>query len=85
MAEEGVEAAVLETGLGGRLDAVTVCDPVATAITSIGLDHVDLLGDTLAAIAREKAEWDSTVDDAFAPSGLALPEPADIDAPVPHA
>ena len=54
-AEEGVEVAVLETGLGGRLDAVTACEPLATAITSIGLDHMDYLGDTLAAIAREKA------------------------------
>jgi dihydrofolate synthase/folylpolyglutamate synthase len=55
MAEAGVEIAVLETGLGGRLDAVTTCVPCATAITSIGLDHTGYLGDTLAAIAREKA------------------------------
>jgi len=55
MAEEGVELAVLETGLGGRLDAVTTCHPLATAITSIGWDHQDYLGATLAAIAREKA------------------------------
>ncbi len=55
MAEEGVELAVLETGLGGRLDAVTACRPLATAITSISWDHMDYLGDTLGAIAREKA------------------------------
>jgi dihydrofolate synthase / folylpolyglutamate synthase len=55
MAEEGVEIAVLETGLGGRLDAVTTCEPVATAITSIALDHREYLGDTLAQIAFEKA------------------------------
>jgi dihydrofolate synthase/folylpolyglutamate synthase len=55
MAEDSVELAVLETGLGGRLDAVTTCHPLATAITSIGWDHQDYLGDTLAAIAREKA------------------------------
>ncbi len=55
MAEERVELAVLETGLGGRLDAVTVCAPLATAITSIGWDHMEFLGTTLAAIAREKA------------------------------
>src|SRR6185436_19662698 len=55
MVEEGVEMAVLETGLGGRLDAVTACQPLATAITSIGLDHMDYLGSTLAAIAHEKA------------------------------
>jgi dihydrofolate synthase / folylpolyglutamate synthase len=54
-AETGVEIAVLETGLGGRLDAVTTSEPLATAITSIGLDHTAYLGDTLAAIAREKA------------------------------
>jgi dihydrofolate synthase/folylpolyglutamate synthase len=54
-AEEGVELAVLETGLGGRLDAVTTCEPVATAVTSIGLDHADYLGGTLREIAREKA------------------------------
>ncbi len=55
MAEAGVEIAVLETGLGGRLDAVTTCEPCATAITSIGFDHIGYLGDTLPAIAREKA------------------------------
>jgi dihydrofolate synthase / folylpolyglutamate synthase len=54
-AEAGVEIAVLETGLGGRLDAVTTCEPLATAITSIGFDHQAYLGTTLAAIAREKA------------------------------
>ena len=55
MAEEQVEIGVLETGLGGRLDAVTVCAPLATAITSIGWDHMDFLGTSLASIAREKA------------------------------
>jgi dihydrofolate synthase / folylpolyglutamate synthase len=54
-AEAGVDVAVLETGLGGRLDAVTCCQPLATAITSIGIDHTDYLGATLADIAREKA------------------------------
>jgi dihydrofolate synthase / folylpolyglutamate synthase len=54
-AEAGVEIAVLETGLGGRLDAVTTSEPLATAITSIGFDHQSYLGDTLGAIAREKA------------------------------
>ena len=55
MAEERVELAVLETGLGGRLDAVTACAPLATAITSIGWDHMEFLGTTLTSIAREKA------------------------------
>jgi dihydrofolate synthase / folylpolyglutamate synthase len=54
MAEEGVEVAVLETGLGGRLDAVTTCVPVATAVTSVSLDHTEYLGPTLRNIAREK-------------------------------
>jgi dihydrofolate synthase/folylpolyglutamate synthase len=54
-AEEAVEIAVLETGLGGRLDAVTTCEPLATAITSIGIDHTGYLGTTLTAIAGEKA------------------------------
>ena len=54
-AEEAVDAAVLETGLGGRLDAVTAAEPLATAITSIGIDHTAYLGTTLAEIAREKA------------------------------
>jgi dihydrofolate synthase/folylpolyglutamate synthase len=54
-AEAGVDVAVVECGLGGRLDATNLCRPVATAITSIGLDHTELLGPTLAAIAGEKA------------------------------
>jgi dihydrofolate synthase / folylpolyglutamate synthase len=54
MAESEIEIAVLETGLGGRLDAVTTCVPCATAITSIGFDHMGYLGDSLQAIAREK-------------------------------
>ncbi|HEY2729825.1 MAG TPA: folylpolyglutamate synthase/dihydrofolate synthase family protein [Polyangia bacterium] len=54
-AEAGVELAVLETGLGGRLDAVTACEPVATAVTSIAVDHTEYLGGTLREIAREKA------------------------------
>jgi len=51
----GVEIAVLEVGLGGRLDATNVSDPFVTAITSIGLDHQAQLGDTLESIAFEKA------------------------------
>lgn len=50
-----VEFAVLEVGLGGRLDATNVVTPIATAITSIDFDHQAQLGDTLEAIAREKA------------------------------
>lgn len=50
-----VEIAVLEVGLGGRLDATNIATPIATAITSIDFDHQAQLGDTLDAIAREKA------------------------------
>lgn len=49
-----VEAAVIEVGLGGRLDATNVCIPKVTVITSISYDHTDLLGDTLTEIAGEK-------------------------------
>ena len=52
---EGVEVAVIETGLGGRLDATNIITPIASVITNIGLDHTDLLGSTLAEIAAEKA------------------------------
>src|SRR5512136_2664581 len=51
----GVEVAVLEVGLGGRFDATSAVRPRVTAVSRIGLDHVQLLGDSLAAIAREKA------------------------------
>ena len=54
-AEEGVDVAVLEVGMGGRWDATSATDPVAVAITGIGLDHTKFLGPTLAAIAGEKA------------------------------
>ena len=54
-AERKVEVAILETGLGGRLDATNVCAPEVCVITSIGLDHQEYLGPTLAAIAAEKA------------------------------
>ncbi len=50
-----VEIAVLEVGLGGRFDSTNIVTPLVTAITSIALDHQQLLGSTLEAIAREKA------------------------------
>ncbi len=53
-AEAGVDVAVIEAGLGGRLDATNVIGSTATALTSVGLDHVEWLGETLAAIATEK-------------------------------
>lgn len=54
-AEEQVDYAVIETGLGGRLDSTNVITPILSVITNISYDHTDLLGDTLAAIASEKA------------------------------
>ena len=53
--EARVEVGIIETGLGGRLDATNVLDPELSVITSISLDHTEILGDTLEAIAFEKA------------------------------
>src|SRR5690348_12400258 len=53
--EARVELAILETGLGGRLDATTAANASIVGITSIAMDHEDYLGDTLASIAAEKA------------------------------
>lgn len=52
--EQNVDAVILETGLGGRLDATNVADPKVTVITRISLEHTHLLGDTLEKIADEK-------------------------------
>lgn len=54
-ARKGCDAAVIEVGMGGRLDATNVVQPEVTAITSIGLDHCEFLGNTPALIAAEKA------------------------------
>jgi len=54
-ADEGADAVVLETGLGGRLDSTNVVRPTVCAITSIDYDHTHILGDTLEKIAAEKA------------------------------
>lgn len=53
--ESGVELAILEVGLGGRLDATNAVDRIVSVITSIDLDHQNILGDTIAEIAAEKA------------------------------
>lgn len=50
-----IDVAVVEVGLGGRLDATNVIDPAVAVITTIGLDHQEFLGDTIDSIAREKA------------------------------
>ncbi|MCC5917117.1 MAG: bifunctional folylpolyglutamate synthase/dihydrofolate synthase [Cryomorphaceae bacterium] len=54
-AKESVDVAIIEVGMGGRLDATSVVHPILTAITNIGLDHTQYLGDTRALIAAEKA------------------------------
>lgn len=54
-AERQVDIAVIETGLGGRLDSTNVIDPLISIITNISYDHQNFLGDTLTAIASEKA------------------------------
>lgn len=51
----GVDIAIIETGLGGRLDSTNIVQPILSIITNIGYDHKDVLGDTLSQIAEEKA------------------------------
>ena len=53
-AAEKPDVVIMEVGMGGRLDSTNVCQPILTAITTIGLDHVALLGPDVASIAREK-------------------------------
>ena len=54
-ARQEVDVVVLETGLGGRLDSTNIVNPILSVITNIGLDHCDMLGETLPEIAFEKA------------------------------
>lgn len=54
-ADQAVDIAVIETGLGGRLDCTNVITPLTVGVTSISLDHTNILGDTLDSIAKEKA------------------------------
>jgi dihydrofolate synthase / folylpolyglutamate synthase len=53
--EQNVDIAIIETGLGGRLDSTNVLTPICCGITSIALDHAEFLGDTIESVAREKA------------------------------
>ena len=71
-AQERVDVAVIEVGLGGRLDGTNVLQPMVAAITSIGYDHTEILGTALEAIAFEKA-------------GIAKPGVPLVLGPVPHA
>ena len=54
-AQENVDIAIIETGLGGRLDSTNIITPILSIITNIGLDHTEMLGETLEEIAAEKA------------------------------
>ena len=54
-AHENVDVAVIETGLGGRLDSTNIISPVLSVVTNVSFDHVNLLGNTLEKIANEKA------------------------------
>jgi dihydrofolate synthase/folylpolyglutamate synthase len=75
-AQSRVDAAVLEVGLGGRLDSTNVCNPEVCIITSISFDHVRQLGNTLAAIAAEKAGIIKPGVPVV--SGFLSPEPRDV-------
>jgi dihydrofolate synthase/folylpolyglutamate synthase len=74
-AREAVDVAVLEVGLGGRLDATTVGAPAVTALARIDLDHQEVLGSTLAAIAAEKA---AIIRSGVAVSSAQAPEAASV-------
>ena len=54
MSSEDIDIAIMEVGLGGRLDAVNIFDPEVSIITSISLDHQEFLGDSLEKIFKEK-------------------------------
>ena len=76
---EQVDVAIMEVGMGGLLDSTNVCQPILTGITTIGLDHVSLLGDTLEAIAEQKAgivkQGIPLVTGCIAPEALAVIDP----------
>lgn len=74
--QKRVQAAVLEVGLGGRLDSTNVCQPAACIITNISFDHMKQLGNTLAKIASEKAGIIKPGIPVI--SGVTEPEPADV-------
>ena len=74
-AREAVDVAVLEVGLGGRLDATTVGTPAVTALARIDLDHQEVLGATLAAIAAEKA---AIIRSGVAVAAAQAPEAAEV-------
>ncbi|MGH2349000.1 MAG: bifunctional folylpolyglutamate synthase/dihydrofolate synthase [bacterium] len=73
--ERNVDLAIMEVGLGGRLDATNVADPILAVITPVSFDHMDVLGETLESITREKAgiirPHGTVVSAAQAPEALA--------------
>ncbi|CIY52102.1 dihydrofolate synthetase [Streptococcus pneumoniae] len=75
-ASEQVDVTIMEVGMGGLLDSTNVCQPILTGITTIGLDHVALLGDTLEVIAEQKAgiikQGTPLVTGRIAPEALAV-------------
>ncbi|EAQ79015.1 bifunctional folylpolyglutamate synthase/dihydrofolate synthase [Blastopirellula marina] len=73
---KGVDAAILEVGLGGRLDSTNICRPLVSVITTISRDHMALLGDTLAEIAAEKAGVIKTETPII--SGVDQPDPTAV-------
>lgn len=75
-AQQEVDVAVVEVGLGGRLDSTNVCSPLVSVITSISFDHMVQLGNTLAAIAGEKAGIIKHGQPII--SGATVPEAADV-------
>lgn len=87
-ASEAVDAAVVEVGLGGRLDATNVVDADVAVVTSIGLDHTELLGDDAASIAGEKLgivkPGSTLVTGELASEALAVAESVATDLGVPH-
>ena len=74
--ERQVDFAILEVGLGGRLDSTNVCQPIVSVITSISYDHTQQLGSTLASISREKAGI--IKPGARSSVGVLHPEPAEV-------
>ncbi|HSJ05344.1 MAG TPA: folylpolyglutamate synthase/dihydrofolate synthase family protein [Longimicrobiales bacterium] len=93
MAEAGVDTAVVEVGLGGRLDATNVVSPDVVVLTNVSLDHVQLLGATVPDVAREKAgiikagvpvvtgETGTDAADEFRDAARAVGAPIDVVAP----
>lgn len=71
-ARQEVDVAVLEVGIGGRYDATSVVDPVASAVTAVTLEHTEMLGDTVEEIAHDKAHVAGTYPLVTAETGSTL-------------